>query len=493
MVKFASAFGDAHLAFDPKTYEKWGPLTEYPFEIRETDKKYSLSKIDSPSCSLKVDDEITRIDGKSISDRIAENTTLIGASNPVATHQRAIRRLWRSPFLPLDRQIIEGVHDGKVSTCEVKALPFKSLGLNHSPSIHKRMSADVACKAMGFENANHDFKFDLGASPRMNSATSPFPAAILTTPKGKKIGVIRIASFREEDFPDVCLTTWDKFKKSCGKECRQQFFDHSISPRLIEELKISIEKIKAQSITAVVVDLTFNGGGSGWGDKAAALFTKKPFACDPFGLIRHPKWTLELNKSVKKLEGVLRDKRLSNLQREIARQELKHVKNLAEESKKKCDRSSLWVKGSPSPSCKLLIKDPASLCGIDNDILEEAYAGNKISTRLSSPDRGIYDGELYILTNYSSASESESFAKLLKESGAAKEVGESTMGVGCGFATDFKPVPLKYSRIALEIPDCQRFFQNGESELQGILPDIPLSTTYLGSPGFASSLAKTLK
>jgi hypothetical protein len=493
LVQFVSAFGDGHLTFDPKTFEKFAPVTEYPFEVREENKKFYLSKMNSPNCALVIGDEVVKIDGRSIADRVEENKEFLSESNPITKNQRALRRLRKSPFLPTNQQTVEGLHDGKVISCEVKPLPFKSLIPKDNAPPTKTMTAEVACKHMGFENDNHDFKFNLGEAKILSAKESAFPIALLTTSKGKKIGLVRISSFVREEFENLCLVEWDKFKKNCEQDCRQQFLEKQIEPALVAELKDTVEKLKDQKPSAIVIDLTFNGGGSSWGDAAAALFAKKPFVCDTFGLIRHPKWTAELSKQKEKLEEVLNNKNLSSLQKTIAAKELAHVRKLMAETEIKCDRDSIWDAKKSAPTCQLLIKDPNPLCGDDDELLDQALDGIRVETRPQNPHRGIYDGPLYVLTNAFSASQSEAFTKLLKESDSAKVIGETTMGIGCGFSTEAKPIPLKYSRVELEIPDCQRFFKNGDSELLGIKPDIPLDMSHLDDAGFVRSLLKAVE
>jgi C-terminal processing protease CtpA/Prc len=79
---------------------------------------------------------------------------------------------------------------------------------------------------------------------------------------------------------------------------------------------------------------------------------------------------------------------------------------------------------------------------------------------------------LYLLVDGLTASASELFAAMLRDNNAARLIGTSTLGAGCGHTNGGIAATLKNSGSSLKLPDCIRLRGDGSNEVLGIVPDV---------------------
>ncbi len=87
-----------------------------------------------------------------------------------------------------------------------------------------------------------------------------------------------------------------------------------------------------------------------------------------------------------------------------------------------------------------------------------------------------------MLTNHRTASASEDFAASLQDAGAARIVGETTLGVGCGYTDGGVTLELPATGLTVRAPDCVRYRKDGRNEAAGVLPDLPVAWSADDSP-----------
>ena len=87
---------------------------------------------------------------------------------------------------------------------------------------------------------------------------------------------------------------------------------------------------------------------------------------------------------------------------------------------------------------------------------------------------GKWNGPLWILTDSSTASAAEEFLGWLKDNKAARQLGERTMGAGCGYVNGGAPVTLASVPMTVRMPNCARYTAAGRNEIEGWSPDRPL-------------------
>ena len=81
-------------------------------------------------------------------------------------------------------------------------------------------------------------------------------------------GVLRIASFREQDYGGVCRRV---FRPGLSERALQL----AVRASLQNALRAAIRRLRAAGARRLLVDVSGNGGGSEWNREAAALFTDR--------------------------------------------------------------------------------------------------------------------------------------------------------------------------------------------------------------------------
>ena len=146
---------------------------------------------------------------------------------------------------------------------------------------------------------------------------------------------------------------------------------------------------------------------------------------------------------------------------------------------KPCDRSSLWIEPSKNPDCSLVVEDPPLFSTGFLPYAKPGSVAGSLASRgtMFHPSQyayreGVNRLPLVLLTDGGTASASELFAAMLRDNGAARLVGTSTLGAGCGHTNGGIPAMLKNSRAELKLPDCVRLRADGTNEVLGLVPDV---------------------
>jgi hypothetical protein len=338
-------------------------------------------------------------------------------------------------------------------------------------------SAQPLCARLGFEaraaRPGIDFSVLDRFQPLQNGDAKYFPAGILKLSNDRKIGVIRIGLFMESMFPDLCETALSESKLSadaaCDAACEDRI-NRTASNLLTMALARQTTALKREKIDALVIDLTANGGGTNWYEPAARTLSPKPLRSPRGAFIRHEHWAKNLQNRLSDFEAEI--PKATGAQQKILKQAAEAARRDLAEANKACDRAGLWE--NQKPSCSLVVPfsnhrlpyaKPAELSNLNAaDILFTAsrYAYQE----------GVYDGKLLILIDGRTASSSEAFTAMLRDSNAATVVGTPSMGAGCGYTNGGIPTVLKNSRLKIKMPDCVRLRADGSNEVNGITPDI---------------------
>jgi hypothetical protein len=336
------------------------------------------------------------------------------------------------------------------------------------------------CERLGYssrEKGGIDFSLLPGYTNVSDEDSRFFPGGILRLSDRKRLGVLRIHLFSETAHPDLCTQAIQSLELSedaaCDGRCA---FGVSVAAAnlLTAALERRIEALQRAGATALVIDITGNGGGSDWVESAARTLTSTPLKSPRRAFIRHPHWTKELSDQLADVEADLQVASAPRLV-EAARE----FREAIAETTKPCDRTSLWNEPSKKPDCSLIVLSPPLY---STGILPYAKPGSIAESLVSHgslfhPSQYVYrEGvnklPLFLLTDGLTASASELFAAMLRDNGAAKLVGTSTLGAGCGHTNGGISTTLKNSGAALELPDCVRLRANGTNEVAGIVPDV---------------------
>jgi len=337
------------------------------------------------------------------------------------------------------------------------------------------------CRSLGYEEEQRPdgMPFErLGGRKLETGDSAAFPIYVADLPGGK-LGILRIPSFYEWGYYEFCplavaeigLPDDGECNEACGAAIGQKS-----AQLLTEAVARQIEKLKAEGIEALAVDITQNGGGSLWLDPVARMLTGTKLKAPRLAFTRTQSWRDSLSANLAAVDADLANPIVGLVHRDV----LDEAKGLLTEAlaaaKLSCDRSGIW--DGVKPACSLMAPGFLYATGTrdyappgEYGLLSSGYA--LFFSSFYAYREGLWNGPLYVLMDEGSASAAEHFATILKDNRAAVLIGEPTFGAGCGWMSNGDmPVVLKESRGELHIPDCIWTNTKGENEVAGIEPDI---------------------
>ncbi len=359
-----------------------------------------------------------------------------------------------------------------------------------TPELGPGTSATEACDRLGFRADLDPVTLDLGALPgfsRVGPPGSPFPAGTWSLVDQRRAGFVRIPIFDPFRYRAACERAWPPI--SCDADCRGAFTWETVPQALDQELAVVLAELADADV--LVVDITGNGGGTDWADSAARLFSAEPLECPKQSFSRHPVWATRIDERLELVNGLggtnaserallgTAKRRLGALQRELGRD---------------CDRSGVWT---GEATCSSITTAAWSACGPLSYAPPGSFSGVEERYLLFRPlgldfRQGAWTGPLALLVDRRTASASEHFAAMLVDHGDAVVIGERTDGSGCGYVGRGLPARLPNSGLEVKMPDCTRWRANGDNELAGVEPGIPLPWSTVGAAERSRRLTEAL-
>ena len=336
------------------------------------------------------------------------------------------------------------------------------------------------CERLGYshrEPGGIDFSLLPGYQTIRDDDSRFFAGGVLHLSARKRLGILRIHLFSETAHPELCTQALRLLQLSEKAEC-----DHTCARRasiaaanlLTLALERRVEALQRAGATALVIDITGNGGGSDWVEPAARVLTPAPLQSPRRPFLRHPHWSKQLREQLADVEADLGTSPAPQLEKAA-----RVLREAIAEAETPCDRSSLWNEPSRKPNCSLVVSNPPLF---STGILPYAKSGSIAESLVSRgtmfhPSQYAYrEGRnrlpLVLVTDGATASAAELFAAMLRDNGAARLVGTSTLGAGCGHTNGGIPATLKNSRAELRLPDCIRLRADGSNEVLGVVPDV---------------------
>lgn len=383
---------------------------------------------------------------------------------------------------------VGGFHDGHFSAVTVLEPAISEAKEPATPALDK-LDAVAGCAALGYASTR-SIPFSLpfetldGFALESDGVSRAFRAGVVMTTNGTRLGLVRIAYFRQRDYPARCVQDWTALQQT-GQAIDAAALRKKLDGEWFEILAEQLRRFQREHVAAVLVDVGDNGGGNDAGDWAARLFTDKP--------VRSARlWMAAADDAAGYFDESMGDLRKALQEHSAASPEAREAltRSLADFERRKadiparhCDLSWAWrEQRNWNPSgCSRLI-DAGFASGARDYLPAGALGDKELASALYWPatvdaQRGAWSGPVYVLTNAKTYSAAEMFSAVMRDNGIARTVGVATGGDGCGFMQEQKPVVLPHSRLRFRIPDCVRLRADGTDEVAGIRPDLPLLPT----------------
>lgn len=323
-----------------------------------------------------------------------------------------------------------------------------------------------------------------------------FPAGLMKLDDGRALGVLRISLFGEDGYPGLCETVMAARAKAhpagtgaagCDRTCAAEVW-REVGAEMSRALVRQVRELARRDVSAIVIDLTGNGGGSEWVEHAARVVAAPGLASQRIGFIKHPHWVKRFDRRIAAMDTDLAATDLAEPVRAMLVAQRERLTALRAAAAAPCDRSAIW---RGEAVCDLVVSGEHFTSGLLPIRPKETLHSLKSAAVLFAPrgdpaDDGAYRGRLAILIDGKTASAAEQFAAMLKDAGAATLIGEKTLGAGCGYTDGGVSVVLPNSGARVRMPDCVRFRKDGSNEVLGLMPDIAVG------PGRTDALARAL-
>jgi hypothetical protein len=348
-------------------------------------------------------------------------------------------------------------------------------------------AADV-CERLGYHPRGKpglDYSLIAGLTPLNSPQAALFPGGLLKLADGRTLGLIRIGVFMEKAFPDVCRQAIQQIgvaaKAACDDVCADKV-ELKTANLLTAALTARADTLRQAGATALLIDITRNGGGTDWVDAVPRALSSKPLKDPRQPFVKSDHWTEQLEESLKNVEA---DQHSGHENDPVLREARAKLQEGIAASKEHCDAGQVWITGKLN--CSLLANDFRYASGVLPYASPGSFAGYKSQDDLFYPGRYAYTETanrlpLYVLVDNNTWSAAEYFAALLQDSRAATIIGELTGGAGCGYTNDGIPAQLKNSKAEVKMPDCVRLRADGSNEVNGVTPDVLIPWAKRDSP-----------
>lgn len=336
-----------------------------------------------------------------------------------------------------------------------------------STQIDNTANGETACKAMDFSwDKKFSFRFPIERVKVIEKGDGEFPFLIVEK-DGEKVGIIRIADFRDEVYPQTCIEAWTKYSKSlktkCDEKCRDDFRHSVMRKALVDKFYSVLVKVRGANPNALVIDLTHNGGGTDWVKDITALLTDKNLLCGRRGFIKHPHYVKNFTEELQELKA--------GKKRNLS--EIKEVERKLKIASESCDRTPIWTEKGIHLNCSAVAYHTGDSCKYED---------------LKFKEKAKYTGRLFFLVDDRTASAAEDIVARHLDSKTATIIGGHTHGSGCGYVNDGIRFFLPHSGLDVRVPDCIRERADGTNEVVGIEPDIKMDINGLNQPEFLGEL-----
>jgi NAD(P)-dependent dehydrogenase (short-subunit alcohol dehydrogenase family) len=267
------------------------------------------------------------------------------------------------------------------------------------------------CRGLGYEEETRPagLPFErIGGRAIETPDSAVFPIHVLDLPAGK-LGVLRIPSFYEWGYYQFCPQAVAEVGLPEDGECNEEC-GAAIGQKAAELLTMAvarqIERLKAEGVAALAVDITQNGGGSLWLDPVARMLTPVKLKAPRLAFTRTEGWRQTFADNLGLIDGDLANPSLSTEDRAALEAARAATQTAMDEAAKGCDRSGLWV--GQATHCSLLGPAMFYATGTLDYAPPGAFASLAAAPALFFSalylyQEGLWQGPLYVLMDEGSA------------------------------------------------------------------------------------------
>jgi hypothetical protein len=179
----------------------------------------------------------------------------------------------------------------------------------HEPVTDGTAAMPSPCDAMGFDagQSSPGIAPQLAGYAALPGTNALFPAGLITI-AGKSVGMLRIGVFQPQGSPELCHAALAALRlpaeKTCNDAC-QDAISNWVYDRMTATLAERIGQIRRAGATALVIDVSNNGGGSEWVEAVARMVAPVPLTAERLGFARGPQWEKEWATLAGKLRAAL--------------------------------------------------------------------------------------------------------------------------------------------------------------------------------------------
>lgn len=485
--RFLGSFRDGHLRI-ANFHPSLGTMYNYPIRLDWADGKAIVIHIDDDvATDLTIGDEVTALNGKTIEEWIAARGSLFGEGNDASRASRVLRDSTAGPFAPDDGLSIEAKRNNLVvtGTFAPNVISPSQPDANEpaNTTIGRLTPAAEACEFLGASTIrNHSFQFLLDGLPEFTKVAGYYLDAGVLTQGRSKIGVVRFASFNPMRYREACEAAWAEYQSTipaiCDEPCQNRFKYRVQAQHLLNDFQKLLERLNAEKVSTIAVDLTGNGGGSDFADAAARMLAKPIRECQQKRMVKHPQFRTSMTDMIENLKlGISTSD--SRQVKQLLRKGLRVAKRYTKALDESCDLSGVW--NGDTPGCEQMTNDRITSCGLlpyaKPGLLPPDLPG---ATAVFNSSRfeyreSVFKGKVLIIADRYTSSAAELFLALLKDGAGATVIGERSNATGCGYVGGGFPIKLDYAGLNVMVPNCARIRLNGENEVFGIEPDIAVN------------------
>ena len=344
-------------------------------------------------------------------------------------------------------------------------------GASSSPA-----SPDV-CRTLGYDDAKSGATLGpylAGYTPLPGAAAAEFPAGVVHS-AGQRIGVIRMGLFDPHGSLALCASALKTLALPAAAPCEGECPDRvekAAYAMMSSDLANRIRALAKMGATALLIDLTGNGGGSEWAEAAARIISPLSLRSERAEFVRGAHWAENWRSIAQDLQNA--EATASDADRVQLERWRKQVEQAEAEAKVSCSSAPFW--SGQRPSCEWLGRGFYAT-GLLGEADAAALKGKTWASTVFTPaeyafEPAVWHGPLMVLVDGGTGSAAEEFTAVLQDNKAAVIVGAPTAGAGCGHTNGGTPTELTHSHGIFEVPDCVRIRLDGSNEVRGIDPEV---------------------